>query len=47
MEETSILIKFILLIELGLFVVFIVALVIKIFERIEEVKKDKYKNIKK
>ncbi len=40
-------VKFILLIEAGLFLFFVIALIIKIFERFKESKKDKYKDIKK
>ena len=46
-ENMPILVKFILLIEAGLFLFFIFALVVKILERIKEAKKDKYKDIKK
>ena len=40
-------VKFILLIEAGLFLFFIFALTVKILERIKEAKKDKYKDVKK
>ncbi len=46
-ESMPFLVKFILLIELALFLFFIFALIIKIFERYKESKKDKYKDIKK
>ena len=46
-ESMPIFVKFILLIEAGLLLFFVVALIIKIFERFKESKKDKYKNIKK
>ena len=46
-EDMPIFIKFILLIEVTLFLFFIFALTVKILERIKEAKKDKYKNIKK
>ena len=46
-EEMPIFVKIILLIEAGLFLFLIFAVIIKIVERIKEVKKDKYKNIKK
>ncbi|MCK5084092.1 MAG: hypothetical protein KAQ64_00360 [Candidatus Pacebacteria bacterium] len=47
MEDTPIFVMFILFVEAGLFLFFIIALVIKIFERLKEAKKDKYKDIKK
>jgi hypothetical protein len=47
MEEAPIFVKIILLIEAGLFLFFVIALIIKIFERIKESKNDKYKDIKK
>ena len=40
-------VKFILLIEIALFLFLIFALVVKILERIKEAKKDKYKDIEK
>ena len=46
-ENMSILVKFILLVEVALFLFFIFALTVKILERIKEAKKDKYKDIKK
>ena len=46
-EEMPIFVKIILLIEAGLFLFFIFAVIIKIVERIKEIKKDKYKDIKK
>ena len=46
-EEMPILVKIILLIEAGLLLFLIFAVIIKIVERIKELKKDKYKNIKK
>ena len=46
-EEMPIFVKIILLIEAGLFLFLIFAIIIKIKERIKEARKDKYKNIKK
>lgn len=46
-EEMPIFVRIILLIEAGLFLFLIFAIVLKIIERIRELKKDKYKNIKK
>ena len=40
-------VMFILFVEAGLFLFFVIALIIKIFERFKELKKDKYKDIKK
>jgi len=46
-EDMPIFIKFILLIEVALFLFFIFALTVKILEGIKEAKKDKYKDIEK
>ena len=46
-EEMPIFVKIILLIEAGLLLFVVFAVIIKIVERIEEARKDKYKNIKK
>jgi len=46
-EEMPIFVKIILLIEAGLFLFLIFAIIIKVVERIKELKDDKYKNIKK
>jgi hypothetical protein len=47
MENMPIFIAVILLIEAALFLFFVIALIIKVIERIKEIKDDKYKNIKK
>jgi len=47
MEDMSIFVMFILLLEVGLLLFFVIALIIKIFERLKEAKEDKYKNIKR
>jgi len=47
MEDMSIFVMFILFLEAGLLLFFVIALIIKIFERFKEAKKDKYKDIKK
>ena len=46
-EEMPIFVKIILLIEAGLFLFFVFAIILKIAERIKELRKDKYKDIKK
>ncbi len=46
-EEMPIFVKIILLIEAGLFLFLVFAIIIKIVERIKEARKDKYKDIKK
>lgn len=46
-EEMPIFVKIILLMEAGLFLFLIFAVIIKIAERIKEAKNDRYKNIKK
>jgi hypothetical protein len=47
MEDMPIFVMFILFVEAGLLLFFVIALIIKIFERFKESKKDKYKDIKK
>ena len=46
-EEMPIFVKIILLVEAGLFLFLVFAIIIKIRERIRELKKDKYKDIEK